>query len=150
MKILIADDEAFTRRLLEGLLTTWGYEVVVTCDGQEAWNALQQPNPPRMAILDWVMPGKDGGDLCQEIRESPGGESVYIMFLTFRYRKEDIDSLLDSGANDYLTKPFDATELRARLNLGLRVLDLQDQLAERTGELEEARSCLQEIQAARS
>ena len=138
MKVLIAEDDVTIRRMLEILLSKWGYEMVVTCDGKEAWHALQTTDPPQMAIFDWMMPEMDGVELCRKIRESSTPSMIYIILLTVKDSKEDIVSGLDAGANDYVIKPFEQEELRARLRVGERVVELQSALADRVKELQEA------------
>jgi len=138
MKILIAEDDSVSRRLLQAALAKWGYQVVVTSDGQQAWEALQQEPPPSLLILDWLMPGMDGVEICQKVRALPAYRSAYIILLTGRTSKEDVISGLDAGADDYVTKPFDPGELRARVSVGVRVAQLQLKLAERVHELEVA------------
>jgi two-component system cell cycle response regulator len=128
MRILIAEDETVQRRLLERLLTGWGHEVVVASDGQQALSLLRDRNHPDLAILDWMMPGADGLTVCRELRHADGQAYIYIILLTARDRKRDLLEAMEAGADDYLAKPFDAQELRVRLNAGKRVLDLQDQL----------------------
>lgn len=128
MKILIADDDLTTRRKLEDFLLSWNYEVVVAGDGEEAWRALQAEDAPRLAILDWMMPGKDGLKVCEEVRKATAESYVYIILLTVRDRKEDIVQGLEAGADDYLTKPYDVHELKARLRTGRRILALQEAL----------------------
>ena len=128
MKILIAEDDATSRRKLEAYLESWGYEVVAAADGTEAWTVLQGEEAPRLAILDWMMPGKDGIQVCEEVRKLKGVPYVYIIMLTACDQKEDIVRGLDAGADDYLTKPYDALELRARLRAGRRILALQEAL----------------------
>ena len=127
MRILIADDDAISRRLLEKSLTRLGHDVDAVADGQSAVTALLAQDGPRLAILDWMMPGADGPEVCRAVRarETP---YVYIIFLTSRDRREDMVSALDAGADDFLTKPLDIVELRARLRSGERVIDLQEQL----------------------
>ncbi len=146
MKILIAEDDVTTRRLLEILLSKWGYEIVVTGDGKEAWHAMQATNPPQMAILDWMMPEMSGVELCRKIRESITPSLTYIILLTVKDRKEDIVSGLDAGANDYVIKPFEQEELRARLRVGERVVELQSALTDRVKELQEALSHIKTLQ----
>src|SRR5260221_11110218 len=138
MKILIAEDDSVSRRLLQAALAKWGYEVVVTSDGQQAWEALQQAPPPSLLILDWLMPGMDGLEICRKVRALPAYRSAYIILLTGRTSKEDVISGLDAGADDYVTKPFDPGELRARVSVGVRVAQLQLKLAERVYEVEDA------------
>ncbi len=130
MDILIADDEALTRTRLEAQLKAWGFDVTVCTDGQQAWNILSSPDSPRLALLDWMMPGTDGTDLCVALRELKHGPLMYLILLTGRDSKQDIVTGLDSGANDYVTKPWNAEELKARLQVGVRVLDLQERLVE--------------------
>src|SRR4051794_6490111 len=107
MMILIAEDDLISRRVLEGTLKTWAHEVVSTSDGQAAWEALQLPDAPRLVILDWMMPRLDGLEVCRRARRLPGGESLYLLLLTARGRKEDVVAGLEGGVNDYITKPFD-------------------------------------------
>ncbi len=128
MKILIADDDDVSRRVLQATLTQWGYEVFIACNGIEAWQMLQDSNAPKLAILDWMMPGMDGIEVCREIRKREESPYTYILLLTARSRKRDIIAGLRAGADDYLTKPFDSQELKVRLRAGKRVLDLQAEL----------------------
>ena len=128
MRILIADDEPVSRRMLQGLLTKWGYEVVSAEDGKGAWEQLNAPDAPRMALLDWMMPEQNGVDVCRELRAHRPEPYTYILLLTAKDAKESIVEGLDSGADDYLTKPFNPQELKARLRVGLRLLELEDTL----------------------
>jgi PleD family two-component response regulator len=128
MKVLIAEDDAISRRMLEAFRVKWGYEVVVAKEGEEGWGILQGKDAPRLAILDWMMPGKDGIDICRSLRQRKGRPYTYILLLTARGHKEDIVEGLEAGADDYITKPFDPFELRARLRAGGRILELQEQL----------------------
>jgi two-component system cell cycle response regulator len=128
MKILIAEDDLVSRRMLEANLQSWNYEVVVVVDGDEAWQALQGTEAPRLAILDWMMPGMDGVKVCEEVRKAKGNPYIYILMLTTKNAKEDVAKGLESGADDFLTKPYDALELRARLRAGRRILALQEGL----------------------
>jgi DNA-binding response OmpR family regulator len=145
MRILIAEDDPVSRHLLTSKLRRWGHEVVVTCDGAAAWKAFQTRDAPRLAILDWVMPGLDGPEVCRRVRAQPEGETAYLMLLTANAAKPDVVAGLQSGANDYLTKPFDLEELQARLNTGIRIVELQQSLGERIRELGEALSRLQQL-----
>ncbi|HBB97697.1 MAG TPA: response regulator [Blastocatellia bacterium] len=138
MKILIAEDERVSRRLLELTLSGWGHEVVVTEQGAGAWAVLEQEDPPSLAILDWMMPGMDGIEICRRVRQRANSSHTYIILLTAKSSKANIVEGLIAGANDYITKPFDRDELRARVNVGVTVLDLQQKLAGRVMELEEA------------
>jgi sigma-B regulation protein RsbU (phosphoserine phosphatase) len=144
--LLIAEDDKVSRRALEMTLQKWGHRVCVTDDGTAAWEALQRPDLPTLAILDWTMPGLDGIQLCRRIRETPRTKGVYVILLTARHGKEAILEGLDSGADDFITKPFDRDELRARLNVGLRVASLQQSLAARVGELEQALQNVKNLQ----
>jgi CheY-like chemotaxis protein len=146
MKILIAEDDAVSRRVLEATLTKFGYEVIVAADGAEAWKLLQHEDAPRLAILDWMMPEIDGVEICRRLRRVPNPTPSYLILLTAKSSKEDIVTGLDAGANDYLTKPFDRAELRARVQVGAHVLELQSKLAERVRELEEAVGQVRQLQ----
>jgi phosphoserine phosphatase RsbU/P len=146
MKILIAEDEAVSRRLLQQTLQRWGYEVVVASDGAEAWDCLSGPGAPHLAIVDWMMPGVDGVELCRRVRAVQGGVPTYVMLLTSRAAREDIVAGLEAGADDYVVKPFDEAELRARVQVGFRVVQLQASLADRVHDLEEALSRVKQLQ----
>ncbi|PYJ03151.1 MAG: response regulator [Verrucomicrobia bacterium] len=146
MKILIAEDDPVSRRLLQATLNKWGYQVTVTANGKEAWQALQTPEAPSLLILDWLMPEMDGVEICREARRSSAHKSAYIILLTSRGSKEDIVKGLEAGADDYVTKPFDHGELRARVQVGSRVVQLQSALADRVRELEEALSSVKTLQ----
>jgi diguanylate cyclase (GGDEF)-like protein len=128
MRVLIADDETVSRRLLESLLTRWGYDPMIASDGVEASAALLSPDAPKLAILDWLMPGIDGVQLCRDIRRNKPEPYTYIIMLTGKRDKDDVISGLDAGADDYVIKPFDPAELKVRLRTGKRILYLQDQL----------------------
>jgi len=140
MRILIADDSIVTRHLLEATLRKWGYEVVVACDGKDAWKVLATDDPPRIAILDWVMPGLTGPEVCRRVREhsrDSEGAYTYLLLLTSKSQKEDLIEGMESGADDYLTKPFDNHELKVRLRAGTRIIDLQRELLAAREELRE-------------
>src|SRR5688500_3679632 len=107
MRVLIADDSLLSRRLLEGTLRSWGYEVVAAADGSEAWDMLSGDNPPPLAVLDWMMPGFTGPELCRKVRARAAEPYTYILLLTSRTEKDDVVEGMDSGADDYITKPFD-------------------------------------------
>jgi sigma-B regulation protein RsbU (phosphoserine phosphatase) len=145
MRILIAEDDPVSRRLLEGTLSAWGYEVQVTCDGGTACQALEMEHPPQLALLDWMMPEMDGLEICRRIRSTQAGRGIYIILLTTRASKEDLVAGLDGGADDYITKPFDREELRARLRAGCRIVELQSSLAERMAELEESLTRIKQL-----
>jgi diguanylate cyclase (GGDEF)-like protein len=125
MKVLIADDDPVSCSILERKLSSWGYDVVVCADGISAWEALRSKGAPRLAILDWMMPGLSGLEICRKIRERPVDSYTYILMLTAKDRKEDILTGLDAGADDFLIKPFDPHELDVRLRIGRRILDLE-------------------------
>jgi diguanylate cyclase (GGDEF)-like protein len=127
-RILIAEDDPVSRRILHAFLKKWRYQVTVATDGLEALNALEADDAPSLAILDWMMPGMEGPEICQRVRQVAGRPYVYIILLTARNLKGDLLRGLAFGADDYLTKPFDAMELRARLDVGQRILDLQRNL----------------------
>jgi phosphoserine phosphatase RsbU/P len=146
MKVLIADDEPLSRGLLESTLQMWGYKVVLAQDGTEAWQILQQKDAPRLALLDWVMPGLDGTEVCRRVRSTYPKEPIYLILITARMDREDMVTGLESGADDYLTKPFEPAELHARLKVGTRILDLQHSLAHRVRELEEALAHIKQLQ----
>jgi DNA-binding response OmpR family regulator len=146
MKILIAEDDPVSRRLLQAALIKWGYEVTVTTNGKEAWEALQKPDAPSLLVLDWLMPETDGVEVCRQARQNPAFKSAYIILLTSRGSKEDIVEGLQAGADDYVTKPFDHGELRARVQVGSRVVQLQSALADRVKELEEAIANVKQLQ----
>jgi diguanylate cyclase (GGDEF)-like protein len=130
VKVLIAEDEEVSRHILRETLTRWGYDVVTAGDGTEAWRLLQEKDAPRLVILDWIMPGKDGIEICRMIRAELKEPYIYILLLTAKGRREDILLGMGAGADDYILKPFDVQELRMRLSAGQRIIDLQAQLLE--------------------
>ena len=138
MKILIAEDEPLSRRLLQHVLTEHGHEVIVTSDGIQAWAVLQADDAPRLAVIDWMMPGLTGLQLCNLVHRAPDADLKYLILLTAKGEKADIVRGLAAGANDYVTKPFDKDELRARVEVGVRIIQLQVRLADRISELQEA------------
>lgn len=135
-RILIAEDDAISRELIATRLKKWGFEVVVTENGTQAMAALREQNAPPLAMLDWMMPGMDGLEICRRVREAD--RSLYIILLTARSSKENVVDGLGAGADDYLIKPFDKEELHARILVGMRVIDLQTSLNDRVRELEAA------------
>jgi two-component system cell cycle response regulator len=136
MRVLIADDDLTSRSLLNRVLTQWGYEVLVTKDGEEAWHELQREDAPPLLILDWMMPGLDGVEVCRRVRTLAAPSPPYVILLTARSGKEDIVTGLDAGANDYLGKPFDRGELGARVEVGRRFVELNQKLMETQRALE--------------
>ncbi len=128
VRVLIAEDDPISRRVLETMLVHWGYQTIAACDGREAWDVLQQPESPRLAILDWMMPEMTGVDVCRLVRQGSKGGYSYLILLTAKGRQEDVIEGMTAGADDYITKPFDSGELRARLNAARRILDLQAEL----------------------
>ena len=138
MKILIADDSRVVRHRLMGLLQQWGHEVTETTNGQETWKRLNEPDVPPIVILDWVMPEPDGPALCQLIRATPALRKTYVLMLTGMSTPEDIVTGLNAGANDFIVKPFNKPELQARINVGVRMVELQRELTNRVTELESA------------
>ena len=128
MKILIAEDEPVFRHLLEEILVKWGYEVVVARDGNEAYQVLLAENAPKLAILDWKMPGIEGIEICRKIREVADENYTYIILLTSQQRDEDLVIGMEAGADDYIIKPFKHNELKVRLRAGRRIIELQNEL----------------------
>jgi DNA-binding response OmpR family regulator len=129
MRILIADDNPVFLAVLEAMLTNWGYDVVTASDGQEALSVLQGEASPRLAILDYMMPAMDGIEVCRRMRGHHDRDYVYILILTATARTQDLTFAIESGADDYVTKPFKSQELRARLRSGCRILELQGTLS---------------------
>ena len=133
MRILIADDERVSTLMLGRTLEQWGFEVVVAQDGVEAWERIVSDQPPALAIVDWEMPGLDGIELCRRIRATSLRSPVYVILLTARNSRQDLVAGLEAGADDYLTKPFDPDELRARIHVGQRTLGLIENIKRLTG-----------------
>ena len=134
--IIIAEDDAVSRELISALLSKWGFRSVVTQDGHEAMAAIRAEEGPVVAILDWMMPGMNGLEVCRRVRQME--KVAHIILLTARASKESLVQGLESGADDYLVKPFDKNELLARIHVGLRILNLQNVLEARVAELENA------------
>lgn len=131
MKIVIAEDDLTSRTVLQAILTKWGFEVTATADGQAAFAVLQAPDAPQMAIIDWMMPKMDGPTLCRKLREQQRKDPLYLILLTSKGESRDIVAGLEAGADDYIAKPYDNRELRARVNAGKRLILLQHELLER-------------------
>jgi DNA-binding response OmpR family regulator len=140
MRALVADDDRTTTTILARALSQWNLEVAVANDGATAWTLLTSAAMPSIAILDWMMPSLDGIEICRRIRNEPALSHAYVMLLTSRDSRADLVAGLDAGADDYLVKPFDTEELRARVHVGIRVATLQERLAERVAELQDALS----------
>ena len=128
MKILVADDSNVSRHLLSSMVKKWGYDVVSASDGAQAWEVLRQPDAPRLAVLDWMMPGLTGPQVCEMVRQKGGDAYVYILLLTGRTQREDVIEGMTAGADDYVVKPFDQQELKVRIRAGRRIVELQDEL----------------------
>jgi phosphoserine phosphatase RsbU/P len=149
MRILVAEDDAVTRRILETTLAGFGWDVVTAKDGNAAWEVFQTlkgKNAPEMAVMDWMMPGVEGIEICRRLRATPGFEFVYVILVTSRGDKEDLSEGLAAGANDYIEKPFDPRELEARVRVGERMVRLQTSLSARVTELEEALEHVRRLQ----
>ena len=148
VQILIADDDPVTRRLLELRLCSWGHGVVVCGDGRAALNHLTKPDAPPIAVLDWMMPGLDGPEVCRQVRQRQAGSRTptYLMLLTAKTDRVEVVEGLGAGANDYITKPFHAGELQARVGVGLRCVELQTALATRVDELQTALAQVTQLQ----
>jgi CheY-like chemotaxis protein len=144
--VLIAEDDRVTRRMLEVMLGEWGYETVSVGDGLAAWEALRAQDRPALALLDWLMPGLDGVEVCRRARALPTRLPPYLVLLTVRHSRQDVVAGLESGADDYITKPFDLAELHARIRTGMRVVGLQMSLAEELRQREEALARVKHLQ----
>jgi two-component system cell cycle response regulator len=128
MRVLIAEDDPISRRRLEKRLAEWGYDVVSAADGERAWSILQDADPPPLAVLDWMMPKLDGPEICARLRKQDAAPYTYVILLTGKSAKEDVVAGLEAGADDYVTKPFDAQELDVRLRIGRRIIAMQTEL----------------------
>jgi phosphoserine phosphatase RsbU/P len=146
MRILVAEDDSVTRRILESTLSKLGWDVITAADGAAAWRILAGRNSPELAVLDWMMPGMDGPEICLRLRGTPGCAGTYVILLTSRGGKEDLATGLAAGANDYIAKPFDPIELEARVRVGERMINLQNSVAARIRELEEALGHVRRLQ----
>jgi CheY-like chemotaxis protein len=146
LQILVAEDEPTTRRVLEARLQRWGHEVVCAANGDEAWDILQRDGAPSLLVLDRMMPGRSGLDLCRDIRATDRAVTPYIILLTGLGEKGQVVEGFDAGADDYVTKPFNSAELRARIKTGQRILELQFALAKRVRDLEESLAHVKTLQ----
>jgi phosphoserine phosphatase RsbU/P len=146
MNLLIADDDDIARTLIVSLLRRRGYEIEAVSEGQTAWERLTQHDAPKIALLDWMMPGIDGIDICRGLRANPALNGVYLILLTSRDTQAHVVEGLRAGANDYITKPFNNEELLARVNIGVQTVQLQSELTQRVNELEEALRNVKQLQ----
>jgi CheY-like chemotaxis protein len=146
MKVLIAEDDRVSRGLLIATVTNAGHEVVATEDGEKAWQVLQQPDGPTLAVLDWMMPGIDGVEICRRLRRAGAAEYLYVILLTTKNRQEEVVAGLEAGADDYVTKPYDPTELRSRIRAGQRILELKATLDEKVRKLRDALEHVKQLQ----
>jgi sigma-B regulation protein RsbU (phosphoserine phosphatase) len=145
MRVVIADDDRVTAEILARTLQRWEFDPIVTANGLEAWNALREVSAPTLAILDWMMPELDGPEVCRRVRRDLPNANMYLILVTAREARGDVVAGLDAGADDYVIKPFDPEELRARVAVGVRVLSLQERLAERVAELQTALSNVKQL-----
>ncbi len=146
MKILIAEDDSASRAMLAGALKKWGHEPIEAEDGEAAWRVLQQPDAPLLAILDWIMPGMDGLDVLRRVRSIETDRPTYILLLTGKQGKGNIVTGLEAGADDYVTKPFDPEELRARVQVGRRMVEIRERLIAKMAELQDALDRIQTLE----
>ena len=145
MRALVADDDRVTAEILSVTLERWEFDVSVVSDGAAAWDDLRATTVPTLAVLDWMMPELDGPEVCRRVRAELPLANMYLVLLTARESRGDLVIGLDAGADDYVTKPFDLEELRARVQVGVRVLTLQKSLAERVEELQAALSKVKQL-----
>jgi DNA-binding response OmpR family regulator len=143
--VLIADDDRVTAEILARTLRSWSFDVMLVNDGAEAMDNLRVATGPTLAVLDWMMPGLDGPEICHRVRTELPLANMYLLLVTTRSGRADIVAGLDAGADDYIVKPFDTEELRARVAVGVRVLSLQEKLAERVTELQTALSNVHQL-----
>ena len=146
MRILIAEDDPISRSVLTTNLVDWGHEVVTVVNGVEALRASQEEDAPRLVILDWMMPEMEGPDVCRQMRESPSIIPPYIIMLTARQGAKEVVQAMQAGADDYLTKPYYRDELRVRVQVGVRMIELQEKLADRISELQDALDRVKRLQ----
>lgn len=144
-RVLLAEDEAVTRRLLERSLARFGYVVTSVGDGDEAWRVLNAPDAPALALVDWGLPGLDGLEICRRLRERQGATYTYAMLISARAGKDDLLEGFASGADDFLTKPVHMGELQARLRAGERIVEVERTLASRLEALEATAARLHDL-----
>ena len=146
MQVLIADDDRVTAEILARTLERWGHDTTVVGDGADAFERLRAAQAATLAILDWMMPGMAGPEICRRVRAELPLANMYLLLVTAREGRSDVVAGLDAGADDYVIKPFDAEELRARIAVGIRVLSLQEKLADRVAELQTALTSVKQLQ----
>jgi sigma-B regulation protein RsbU (phosphoserine phosphatase) len=146
MRVLLAEDEVVTRRLMQAMLTRFGYDVAVANDGTSAWAQLQAPDAPSLVVLDWSMPGVDGPEICRRLRARGDAHYTYAVLVTARSAKQDVVEGLMAGADDFVSKPVDPEELKARIRVGERIVKLEQTLANQVRELKAAAEHVQELQ----
>lgn len=146
MKILIAEDDPVSRHILTTNLANWGHEVVAVSNGLEAWHVLQKDDAPHFAILDWMMPAMEGPEVCRRLRQSAREIATYVILLTARQGVAEVVKGIAAGADDYLTKPYHRDELCGRVQVGVRMIELQTKLADRVGQLEQALEQVKRLQ----
>lgn len=146
MRVLIAEDDPVSRGLVTATMERAGHDVVAAEDGERAWQLLQRSDAPRLVVLDWMMPGIDGVELCRRLRERAEGEYFYVILLTTKTQQQEILEGLQAGADDYLTKPYDPHELRLRVRAGERILELQSTLRNNVEELQRALDEVKQLQ----
>src|SRR6476619_1967633 len=145
MHVLIAEDDRVTGEMLACTLQRWNYRTTLVGDGAQACDRLRVATVPTLAILDWMMPEMDGPDVCRRVRQDRPEANMYLLLVTAREARSDIVAGLDAGADDYIIKPFDVDELRARVGVGVRMLGLQQKLADRVAELQTALSNVKQL-----
>jgi len=146
MRILIAEDDVVSRKVLTSFLEKWGHEIIAVENGNDAIEILKSNNSPSFAILDWMMPEKDGTEVCRWLRGQNSGTFVYVILLTAKTEKDDIVEGLSCGADDYITKPFNQAELKQRVNAGERIITLETKLQKKISELEDALQNIKQLQ----
>ncbi len=146
MKILVAEDEYTTRMMVQVCLENWGYSVASVADGKAAWQILSGEKPPKIAILDWEMPEINGMELCRKIKSMERNTPIHVIMLTARDSKTDITQGFDAGAGDYITKPFNDDELRARIRVAERIVTIQSSLDSSLQELKEALNLVEALE----
>jgi CheY-like chemotaxis protein len=146
LRVLVADDDPVSRAVVAAILRKGGYHVELATDGNEAWAKLRAPDPPSMAVMDWMMPGLDGPEICRRLRTLATQTPTYVILLTSRDASADVVAGLHAGADDYVTKPPQEDELLARLTVGTRVVTLQQALADRVKKLEVALASVKQLQ----